>query len=146
MRRCIALLFFAGVSLGQKAGDATLSGKITDASTHQPVSSDSSGAFQVRSLVPGTYKGIALTGNDRERRAIRSSCARRCVPPIQLLWSRAKPRISTSMCFDRRILPLAKRPSAAGAGEKVRVEQEITLSEYRKFQTDSRIVSTGDSP
>jgi hypothetical protein len=30
--------------------------------------------------------------------------------------------------------------------KKVSVEQSITFSEYRKFQTDSRIVSTGDTP
>ena len=30
--------------------------------------------------------------------------------------------------------------------KKVRVEQQITFSDYRKFQTDSRIVSTGDTP
>jgi hypothetical protein len=30
--------------------------------------------------------------------------------------------------------------------KKVRVEEEITFSDYRKFQTDSRIVSTGDGP
>jgi hypothetical protein len=29
---------------------------------------------------------------------------------------------------------------------KVNVEQELTFSDYRKFQTDSRIVSSGDSP
>jgi hypothetical protein len=29
---------------------------------------------------------------------------------------------------------------------KVNVEQQITFSEYRKFQTDSRIVSSGDTP
>jgi hypothetical protein len=29
--------------------------------------SDSTGAFQVNALVPGTYKGIALTGNDGQR-------------------------------------------------------------------------------
>jgi hypothetical protein len=30
--------------------------------------------------------------------------------------------------------------------KKVNVEQQITFSEYRKFQTDSRIVSSGDGP
>jgi hypothetical protein len=30
--------------------------------------------------------------------------------------------------------------------KKVNVEQFVTFSEYRKFQTDSRIVSTGDTP
>jgi hypothetical protein len=29
---------------------------------------------------------------------------------------------------------------------KVNVEQEITFGEYRKFQSDSRIVSVGDTP
>ena len=30
--------------------------------------------------------------------------------------------------------------------KKVNVEQEITFSDYRKFQTDSRVVSTGEGP
>lgn len=30
--------------------------------------------------------------------------------------------------------------------KKVNVEQQVTFSEYRKFQTDSRIVSVGDTP
>jgi len=30
--------------------------------------------------------------------------------------------------------------------KKVNVEQEITFSEYRKFQTDSRVISSGDIP
>jgi hypothetical protein len=30
--------------------------------------------------------------------------------------------------------------------KKVNVEQEITFTDYRKFQTDSRIVSTASSP
>jgi hypothetical protein len=28
--------------------------------------------------------------------------------------------------------------------KKVNVEQEITFSEYRKFQTDSRVISSGE--
>ena len=30
--------------------------------------------------------------------------------------------------------------------KKVNVDQEVTFSDYRKFQSDSRIVSTGETP
>ena len=30
--------------------------------------------------------------------------------------------------------------------KKLNVEQTLTFSDYRKFQTDSRVVSTGDAP
>jgi len=30
--------------------------------------------------------------------------------------------------------------------KKVNIEHEITFSEYRKFQTDSRVVRTGEDP
>jgi len=66
MRRCFAGLIFVGLCLAQSGGEATLSGRITDAATHQPIEgaaissrggrgakpasavSDASGAYSMR--------------------------------------------------------------------------------------------------
>jgi len=76
MRRCISGLFFATLCFGQ--GDATLSGRITDAATHQPIAgaqisvrggpirnpssatSDSNGAYSIH-LPAGQRAGLEIS-------------------------------------------------------------------------------------
>jgi len=78
MRRCVAGLLFAGLCFGQGGGETTISGRITDAATHQPIGgaqisyrggpggkpssvmSDANGAYTIRLPAP-QRAGLAIS-------------------------------------------------------------------------------------